>query len=221
MPESLRPCPWRSCRRRLISNREPSRRPRTFPAPNALRAVSYSLFAWLQIAGNRAWAHDAHSRLPRSIREPCPSATRYSRRMLCACGCGRLTAIASKTDAKRGAVRGKPTRFVVGHYQRQPLAGRFWARVCVTDGCWEWTGRIDGKGYGRMKIRRVPYYAHRLAWELAYGSMPPHVLVRHLCGNHRCVRVDHLAARRSSLHERRTHALEQAHTPEVRSGPPA
>jgi hypothetical protein len=128
----------------------------------------------------------------------------YSRHMFCGCGCGRLTTIATKTDAKRGRVRGQPNRFLAGHGPRRPLAERFSTHVRVTDGCWEWTGPTDLKGYGRIKFRGQPRYVHRVAWELAHGPVAPHVLVRHLCGNHRCVRVDHLAARVSSLHERRT-----------------
>ena len=125
--------------------------------------------------------------------------------MLCACGCGHETTIATKTNTQRRAVRGHPSQFLVGHYPRLSLAERFWAQVKVTDGCWEWTGRIDKKGYGRFKVGQVPRYAHRVAWELANGPVEPHMLVRHLCGNHPCVRPDHLAARISQLHERRVH----------------
>lgn len=34
---------------------------------------------------------------------------------LCACGCGERTQISTKTDARYGAVRGKPRRYVYGH----------------------------------------------------------------------------------------------------------
>ena len=94
-------------------------------------------------------------------------------------------------------VRGQPARFLRGHNaQRSPLAERFWARVALSDGCWEWTGRIDAKGYGRFKVRQVPLYAHRVAWELANGPLGPYAQIGHRCGNHRCVRVDHLTGPR-------------------------
>ena len=35
--------------------------------------------------------------------------------MLCECGCGSATKIATKTDARRGHVKGKPQRFLLGH----------------------------------------------------------------------------------------------------------
>lgn len=34
---------------------------------------------------------------------------------LCECGCGQPTRLASKTDSKRGWIKGKPLRFINGH----------------------------------------------------------------------------------------------------------
>jgi len=36
--------------------------------------------------------------------------------------------------------------------------------------------------------------AHRAIWELAHGEIPADVWVVRVCGNPRCVRLDHLAA---------------------------
>lgn len=36
----------------------------------------------------------------------------------CACGCGQRTTIAKQTDNRRGYVKGKPRRFIRGHYAR-------------------------------------------------------------------------------------------------------
>ena len=41
--------------------------------------------------------------------------------MLCACGCGEMAPIASKTDASTNRVKGRPMRFVSGHNRRLPL----------------------------------------------------------------------------------------------------
>lgn len=72
---------------------------------------------------------------------------------------------------------------------------RFWARVASTPdvGCWIWTGRPDGYGYGRATIgpRRV-VLAHRAAYEIAHGPLPDDVCVLHHCDNPPCVRPDHL-----------------------------
>jgi hypothetical protein len=38
---------------------------------------------------------------------------------LCECGCGRPAPIATKTDAKWGAIQGKPRRFIAGHHSKR------------------------------------------------------------------------------------------------------
>jgi hypothetical protein len=76
---------------------------------------------------------------------------------------------------------------------RPSIAERFWSQVEKSDGCWLWTGRCDDAGYGRSNGRKVPQLAHRLAWELTYGAIPPRMDVRHLvCDNPPCVNPTHL-----------------------------
>lgn len=55
-------------------------------------------------------------------------------------------------------------------------------------GCWVWTGTLNNKGYGRAGRR----YAHRIAWEMANGPIPPGLFVLHTCDNPPCVNPDHL-----------------------------
>lgn len=43
---------------------------------------------------------------------------------VCACGCGQPTAIASKTDARRGARKGQPNRFLNTHNNRLAIVRR-------------------------------------------------------------------------------------------------
>lgn len=57
--------------------------------------------------------------------------------------------------------------------------------------CWEWTGSLSRRGYGRMGTGPSRISAHRLAWTLAHGD-PGHLLVCHRCDNPKCVRIDHL-----------------------------
>lgn len=61
--------------------------------------------------------------------------------------------------------------------------------------CWAW-GLGHSSGYGKFTFRvngrdRV-VYAHRYAWELINGPIPPHLVVRHRCDNGPCVNPDHL-----------------------------
>lgn len=77
-----------------------------------------------------------------------------------------------------------------------PLA-RFWAKVDRHEGgCWVWMGGVNRKGYGQFGVLTaegvVGYRAHRLAYELEVGAIPPGMVLDHLCRNRRCVNPDHL-----------------------------
>ena len=67
----------------------------------------------------------------------------------------------------------------------------------VVGDCWEWAGaRKVGQGgapgYGVIKRRRKYITAHRCAYELFVGVIPPHMVVRHTCDNPPCCRPEHL-----------------------------
>ena len=70
---------------------------------------------------------------------------------------------------------------------------RFWAKVKKTDDCWEWMACKEPDGSGRIGIDNKTVIAHRLSWELTYGSIPDCLMVIHTCGNKSCVRPDHLS----------------------------
>lgn len=60
-------------------------------------------------------------------------------------------------------------------------------------GCWLWTGKIDGKGYGRLTIAGRDWMAHRYVFEVLHARPVPagHEL-DHLCRVTRCVNPDHM-----------------------------
>lgn len=69
---------------------------------------------------------------------------------------------------------------------------RFWKRVSVGDGCWEWKGGTQSTGHGRFYAARKAVPAHRFAYEMMVGPIPDGLVIDHLCRNARCVRPDHL-----------------------------
>lgn len=58
--------------------------------------------------------------------------------------------------------------------------------------CWEWQGKPNSYGYGRMRIDGDLYFAHRIAWELLVGPIPEGLVIDHMCVNKICVCPEHL-----------------------------
>lgn len=78
--------------------------------------------------------------------------------------------------------------------KRKGTVERFWAKVRRTDGCWEWIGAIDGKGYGDFKFQGRQQKAHRVSYQLHVGPIPDGLELDHLCSNRPCVNPAHLEA---------------------------
>lgn len=62
--------------------------------------------------------------------------------------------------------------------------------------CREYQGPRDANGYGRRNGRATRRFGsalvHRQVWVMAHGETPPSTVVRHLCDNPPCFRLDHL-----------------------------
>jgi hypothetical protein len=72
---------------------------------------------------------------------------------------------------------------------RSTIEKRFWSKVVNGPECWLWTGRQIPDWFRAVRVGRKMRQAHRVAWELTYGSPPP-ALLRGTCGNLECVRSD-------------------------------
>lgn len=71
---------------------------------------------------------------------------------------------------------------------------RFWAKVDRSggpDACWPWLGARYRYGYGRVRIQNKARRAHRVAWELTNGPLPPGKHVCHHCDTPPCCNAKH------------------------------
>lgn len=83
----------------------------------------------------------------------------------------------------------------------RPIADRFWEKVNRYTGpyilntrCWIWTASSGERRYGQLWFKGTNVKAHRIAWLLKHGALPPKGrVVMHRCDNTRCVRADHLS----------------------------
>ena len=72
------------------------------------------------------------------------------------------------------------------------LRDRFVEKVKKTNSCWNWIANRNKKGYGRFWVNGKNEFAHRTAWEIAFGKINGDVRVLHRCDNPSCVKPTHL-----------------------------
>lgn len=63
-------------------------------------------------------------------------------------------------------------------------------------GCWLWTGTLNDHGYGRIGVfvngKHRMVYAHRFAWEMENGPIPPGLCCLHRCDVPSCCNHSHM-----------------------------
>ena len=75
-----------------------------------------------------------------------------------------------------------------------PLEQRFWSKVSIgpKEHCWPWTGKAKVRDYAQIEIDYKNYLAHRIAYELTHGPLPPGIRILHKCDNPPCCNPSHL-----------------------------
>lgn len=58
--------------------------------------------------------------------------------------------------------------------------------------CWQWTGRQNRNGYGRIRWEGKEPVTHRLIWTLMRGPIEDALLLDHRCRNRLCCNPNHL-----------------------------
>lgn len=91
------------------------------------------------------------------------------------------------------------------------LAERVWAKVDVPDSdawedeCWPWTAATRHSGHGHLGIvtpggGRTTVAAHRLTYELVFGSISDDLILHHECENPGCCNPAHLTPMDRAAH---------------------
>ena len=75
------------------------------------------------------------------------------------------------------------------HWPLSPeMYALFWSQVRRTETCWEWTGPMNSQWYGMFKGE----LAHRVSFRLAFGPIPPKLMICHHCDHPPCIRPSRL-----------------------------
>jgi hypothetical protein len=115
---------------------------------------------------------------------------------LCMCGCGQLTRVPTKNDARHGHVAGVPVPFAQGHNRR--LRGDLWdvEDTGFTTPCRLWKHSRNPGGYALFRGGRDhgdgSMLVHRQHYQQKHGPVPEGLDLDHLCRVRRCVNPDHV-----------------------------
>lgn len=66
--------------------------------------------------------------------------------------------------------------------------------IISENGCYLWIGAKSVHGYGNVRINKINYRCHRVAYEEKNGKIPDGLVLDHLCNNKNCINPKHLTA---------------------------
>lgn len=83
----------------------------------------------------------------------------------------------------------------IRHSPTDPIEFRVFSNVVkARSGCWLWTGRTNGGGYGTIRLRGLRIAVHRWSYERYIGPVPEGMEIDHLCRTRNCLNPKHLEA---------------------------
>lgn len=85
-------------------------------------------------------------------------------------------------------------------------------------GCWVWNGWTNGRGYGRVRINKKVFLAHRVSYENMVAEIPDGLTIDHLCCNPSCINPYHLEPVPQSVNSARGNRSRAAEKTHCKSG---
>jgi hypothetical protein len=70
---------------------------------------------------------------------------------------------------------------------------RFFGKMKVVDGCWEWQAAKDKDGYGAFTYQGKTWRAHRWSYCHFIKDLGDNLFILHSCDNPKCVNPSHLS----------------------------